>query len=81
MTFWPSKVISLAPFSTNWFASINISSDDRENSAPLVYGTTQNLQNLSQPSCIVKKEEILLLVFLREFKVVKFTQMYRYIVD
>ena len=31
-----------------------------EYSGPLVYGTTQKLQNLSQPSCIVKNDETLL---------------------
>ena len=35
-----------------------------EYSGPLVKGTTQKLQNLSQPSCIVKKDETLLLLFL-----------------
>ena len=46
---------------------------DLENSGPLVYGTTQNLQNLSQPSCIVKNDEILLLEFLTKFKVSNFS--------
>ena len=59
-----NRIISLAPFSTSWFASEIISKNALEYSGPLVYGTTQNLQNLSQPSCIVKKAEILLLEFL-----------------
>ena len=29
-----------------------------EYSEPLVYGTTQNVQNLSQPSCIVKNADL-----------------------
>ena len=53
--------------------SFKSSSIDLENSCPLVYGTTQNLQNLSQPSCIVKKDETLLLEFLIRFKVSNFS--------
>ena len=41
-----------------------IFSNGLEYSGPLVKGTTQKLQNLSQPSCMVKNEEILLLEFL-----------------
>jgi len=52
--------------SANFFASLRILLKDLENSAPLVYGTTQNEQNLSQPSCIVKNSAIL--DFLKLFK-------------
>ena len=50
-------MISLTPFETYFFVSVIISSIGLENSGPLVYGTTQNEQNLSQPSCIDKNSE------------------------
>ena len=52
-------MISLHPISLKVFASCTISSKFLENSAPRVNGTTQKLQNLSHPSCIVIKEDIL----------------------
>ena len=57
-------MISFAPFLTNSSASLIILSNGLEYSGPLVKGTTQKLQNLSQPSCIVKNDETLLLEFL-----------------
>ena len=53
------RIISLTPLSINCFASLIICSKGLEYSGPLVYGTTQKLQNLSQPSCIVKNDEII----------------------
>ena len=52
------------PFLISCLASDIISSNDLEYSGPLVYGTTQKWQNLSQPSWIVRKDEIFLLLFL-----------------
>ena len=72
-TFCPRSVISLDPFFTNCLASITNSLIDLEYSAPRVYGTTQNLQNLSHPSCIVKNDEILLHELLIEFKLSNFS--------
>ena len=50
-----------------------ISSNDLEYSGPLVYGTTQKWQNLSQPSCIVKNEDVLKFEFLTKFKLSNFS--------
>ena len=50
LTFCPNKVISLAPFFIKSSASFNIFLNGLEHSGPLVKGTTQKLQNLSQPS-------------------------------
>ena len=66
-------MISLDPFFTNCLASVTNSLIDLEYSAPRVYGTTQNLQNLSHPSCIVKNDEILLHELLTEFKLSNFS--------
>ena len=57
-------MISETPFSDNTFASSTISLKGLEYSGPLVKGTTQKWQNLSQPSWIVKKDETLLALFL-----------------
>ena len=48
-------------------ASLIISIGDLEYSGPLVYGTTQKLQNLSHPSCIVINEDVLESEFLIVF--------------
>ena len=72
-TFCPKKVISFAPLLTKSKDSFTNSFIDLEYSSPLVYGTTQNLQNLLQPSCIVKKLETLLLEFLIMFKLSNFS--------
>ena len=45
------------PWSTKRFASSRTCATGRENSAPRVYGTTQKVQNLSQPSCTDKNAE------------------------
>ena len=49
---------SRTPFSASRFTSSTIFSTGRETSAPRVYGTTQKVQNLSQPSCTVTKAEM-----------------------
>jgi len=67
-TFCPISTISLVPFLINSLASLSICSNGREHSGPLVNGTTQKLQNLLQPSWIVKKEDMLLFLFLILFK-------------
>jgi len=43
-------MISFEPLSAKYFASSKICLNGREYSGPLVYGTTQKLQNLSHPS-------------------------------
>ena len=53
-TFWPSNVISRTPRSTRSRASVTMRDAGRLTSAPRVYGTTQNAQNLSQPSWTVR---------------------------
>ena len=52
------------PVSTKYLASSMICLNGLEYSGPLVYGTTQKWQNLSQPSWIVKNEEIFPELFL-----------------
>ena len=50
LTFCPKRVISFTPLSISFLASSTIDLMGLEYSAPLVYGTTQKVQNLSQPS-------------------------------
>jgi len=47
---------SRTPASASRSISSTILATGRETSAPRVYGTTQKVQNLSQPSCTVTKE-------------------------
>ena len=49
-TFCPNKHISLLPDEIRFLASAKIFSGSLLTSPPLVDGTTQNEQNLSQPS-------------------------------
>ena len=51
-TFCPSSVISMTPWSARSAISVSTSSNGRETSSPRVYGTTQNVQYLLQPSMI-----------------------------
>ena len=54
-TFWPSSVISITPWSARSATSVSTSSNGRDTSSPRVYGTTQKLQYLLQPSMIDTK--------------------------
>ena len=56
-------MISLTPLLIRLSASFKIVLKGLEYSGPLVNGTTQKLQNLSHPSWIVKKAEILFDLF------------------
>src|SRR4030067_2586298 len=51
-TFCPNNVTSLKPFAASPLTSLHISSGCLLLSLPRVKGTTQNVQNLSQPSTI-----------------------------
>ena len=50
-------MISRTPASASRRASPRIGATGRDSSGPRVYGTTQNVQNLSQPSWIVRKAD------------------------
>ncbi len=52
LTFWPSSVTSITPWSERSAISVSTSSNGRDTSSPRVYGTTQNVQYLLQPSMI-----------------------------
>ena len=52
LTFWPSSVTSRTPWSARSAISVSTSSNGRDISSPRVYGTTQNVQYLLQPSMI-----------------------------
>src|SRR5689334_10036569 len=50
LTFWPNNVISPTPWAASDFTSAITESNGRDTSSPRVYGTTQNVQYLLQPS-------------------------------
>src|SRR6185436_15384203 len=51
-TFWPNNVISPTPCEASERTSSITESNERDTSSPRVYGTTQNVQYLLQPSMI-----------------------------
>ncbi len=55
LTFWPISVTSRTPASASRSTSAARFSAARDVSVPRVDGTTQKVQNLSQPSCTVTK--------------------------
>src|SRR3990170_4058219 len=55
LTFCPSKVISLTPCPASSATSVSTSSSGRDTSSPRVYGTTQKVQYLLQPSMMETK--------------------------
>ena len=52
LTFWPKRVISINPSEIHFLVSSTILSMDLLRSRPLVKGTIQKVQNLSQPRII-----------------------------
>src|SRR3954463_10549457 len=55
LTFWPRSVTSFTPCAASAATSASTSANGRDTSSPRVYGTTQKLQYLLQPSMIVTK--------------------------
>ena len=58
-TWIPVSTTSLYPFLTRDFTSAIISSNALLLTGPLVYGIIQYVQNLSQPSCILRNALVL----------------------